>query len=99
MSVQDYSQPAMKAVFPALDGFGLAFAPDEINAKRVLDVALASITLLLCLPLLAAITLAIAADSRGPVLFRQRRTGRDGKLFGIYKFRSMHVLDVRRQGL
>ncbi len=83
----------MKAVFPALDGFGLAFAPDETSAKRVLDVALASITLLLCLPLLAAITLAIAADSRGPVLFRQRRTGRDGKLFGIYKFRSMHVLE------
>ena len=93
MSVQDYSQPAMKAVFPALDGFGLGFAPDETSAKRVLDVALASITLLLCLPLLAAITLAIAADSRGPVLFRQRRTGQDGKLFGIYKFRSMHVLE------
>ncbi len=93
MSVQDYSQPAMKAVFPALDGFGLAFAPDEINAKRVLDVALASITLLLCLPLLAAITLVISLDSRGPVLFRQRRTGQDGKLFGIYKFRSMHVLE------
>ena len=83
----------MKAVFPALDGFGLAFAPDEINAKRVLDVALASITLLLCLPLLAAITLVISLDSRGPVLFRQRRTGQDGKLFGIYKFRSMHVLE------
>jgi len=83
----------MKAVFPALDGFGLGFAPDETSAKRVLDVALASITLLLCLPLLAAITLAIAADSRGPVLFRQRRTGQDGKLFGIYKFRSMHVLE------
>jgi len=93
VSVQDYSQPAMKAVFPALDGFGLGFAPDETSAKRVLDVALASITLLLCLPLLAAITLAIAADSRGPVLFRQRRTGQDGKLFGIYKFRSMHVLE------
>ena len=82
----------MKAVFPALDGFGLTI-PDELSAKRVLDVALASIALLLCLPLLAAITLAVAADSRGPVLFRQRRTGQDGKLFGIYKFRSMHVLE------
>ena len=53
-------------------------APDETSAKRVLDVALASITLLLCLPLLAAITLAIAADSRGPVLYRQRRVGWKG---------------------
>jgi putative colanic acid biosynthesis UDP-glucose lipid carrier transferase len=93
VSVQDYSQPAMKAVFPALDGFGLAFAPDETSAKRVLDVTLASLAILLCLPLFAAITLAVSLDSRGPVLFRQRRTGLNGKLFGIYKFRSMHVLE------
>ena len=93
MSVQDSSQPAMKAVFPALDGFGLSLAPAGITAKRVLDVALAGIAILLCLPLFALITLAIALDSRGPVLFRQRRAGEGGKLFGIYKFRSMHVLE------
>jgi putative colanic acid biosynthesis UDP-glucose lipid carrier transferase len=83
----------MKAVFPALDGFGLSLAPGGITAKRVLDVVLAVIAILLCLPLFAAITLAVAADSRGPVLFRQRRAGEGGKLFGIYKFRSMHVLE------
>ena len=93
MSVQDYSQPAMKAVFPALDGFGLSFAPQGLRAKRVLDVLVAGFAILLCLPLFAAVTLAIAADSRGPVLFRQRRAGENGKLFGIYKFRSMHVLE------
>ena len=93
VSVQDYSQPAMKAVFPALDGFGLSFAPAGITAKRVLDVVLAATAIFLFLPLLAVLTLAVAADSRGPVLFRQRRTGQYGNLFGIYKFRSMHVLE------
>jgi putative colanic acid biosynthesis UDP-glucose lipid carrier transferase len=93
VSSQDYSQPAMKAVFPALDGFGLSLAPDSITAKRVLDVALATIAILLFLPLFAAITLAVSLDSRGPVLFRQRRAGQDGQLFGIFKFRSMHVLE------
>ena len=94
MSVQDYSQPAMKAVFPALDGFGLSLAPDGITAKRVLDVALASLAILLFLPLFAADHPGRSLlDSRGPVLFRQRRAGEGGKLFGIYKFRSMHVLE------
>ena len=93
MSVQDFSQPVMKAVFPALDGFGLSLAPDDLCAKRVLDVALAVAAILFCLPLFALITLAIAVDSRGPILFRQRRAGEGGKLFGIYKFRSMHVLE------
>jgi len=93
VSVQDYSLPAMKAVFPALDGFGLSLTPDGMNAKRVLDVGLASLAILLLLPLFAAVTLAVAMDSRGPVLFRQRRAGQGGRLFGIYKFRSMHVLE------
>jgi putative colanic acid biosynthesis UDP-glucose lipid carrier transferase len=93
VSVQDYSLPAMKAVFPALDGFGLSFAPEGITAKRVLDVGLASLAILLLLPLFAAVTLAVAVDSRGPVLFRQRRAGQSARLFGIYKFRSMHVLE------
>ena len=37
------------------------------------------------------VSLAVALDSRGPVLFRQQRTGRDGKTFAIFKFRSMRV--------
>ena len=59
----------------------------------MLDIAVALAAILFCLPLFAAVTLAIVLDSRGPVLFRQRRAGQDGKLFGIYKFRSMHVLE------
>jgi exopolysaccharide biosynthesis polyprenyl glycosylphosphotransferase len=83
----------MKAVFPALHGFGLSLAHESLRAKRALDVSVALLVLLFCLPIFAAITLAVALDSRGPVLFRQRRAGEGGKLFGIYKFRSMHVLE------
>jgi len=93
VSVQDYSQPVMKAVFPALDGFGLSVTDHGIAAKRVMDVALALLAIAFCLPLFALITLAITLDSRGPVIFCQRRAGRSGQLFGIYKFRSMHVLE------
>jgi putative colanic acid biosynthesis UDP-glucose lipid carrier transferase len=93
VSVQDTSDPVMKAVFPALDGFGLSLAQAGPSPKRMLDLAVAGIAILIFLPLFALITLAIALDSKGPVLFRQRRAGEGGKLFGIYKFRSMHVLE------
>ena len=85
----------MKAVFPALDGFGLAIpdAPEAVDAKRVLDLAVASLLVVMLAPLLALLTLAIAIDSRGPVLFCQRRTGLNGQTFGIFKFRSMHVME------
>ena len=70
----EYIPGVMKAVFPALDGFGLAAAPPSLSAKRALDLAIAWLAVLCC-PVLALMTLAIALDSRGPVLFRQRRTG------------------------
>jgi lipopolysaccharide/colanic/teichoic acid biosynthesis glycosyltransferase len=59
--------------------------------KRVLDVCGASLTLLACLPLLLAVAVAIKLDSPGPVLFTQHRVGRGGRLFRLYKFRSMFV--------
>ena len=59
----------------------------------MLDVALSLAAILLFLPLLGLIVLAIKLDSKGPALFRQHRTGRHGKIFEIYKFRSMTVLE------
>jgi putative colanic acid biosynthesis UDP-glucose lipid carrier transferase len=56
-------------------------------------VALSLAAILFLLPLLGLIVLAIRLDSKGPALFRQHRTGRHGKIFEIYKFRSMTVLE------
>lgn len=59
--------------------------------KRVLDVTLALFLILLGFPIFLLIALCIRLDSRGPVLFAQKRVGRNGELFTIFKFRSMHV--------
>jgi lipopolysaccharide/colanic/teichoic acid biosynthesis glycosyltransferase len=56
-------------------------------AKRLFDLVIASLGLLLLGPALVAIAVWIKLDSPGPVFFRQQRVGRDGKLFRIHKFR------------
>src|ERR1700722_5965397 len=58
---------------------------------RTIDIVVSIMTLILLLPLFAIIALAIKLTSRGPVLFMQERVGRNGKLFKLYKFRSMVV--------
>jgi exopolysaccharide biosynthesis polyprenyl glycosylphosphotransferase len=58
-------------------------------AKYAIDRALAAITLAALAPLLAIVALAILATSGRPVLFRQRRAGRDGHVFEMLKFRTM----------
>ncbi len=57
--------------------------------KRAFDLAVAVSALAVAFPLFVAIALAVKLDSPGPVLFRQFRVGRDGRLFEILKFRSM----------
>jgi exopolysaccharide biosynthesis polyprenyl glycosylphosphotransferase len=57
--------------------------------KHVLDRLLAALALLVLGPVLIAAALAVQMESRGPVLFRQRRIGRDGRAFEMLKFRSM----------
>lgn len=59
--------------------------------KRFLDVTASFLGLVLLSPLLLAVSILIKIDSRGPVIFRQKRIGRNGKGFEIYKFRSMCV--------
>lgn len=59
-------------------------------AKRAMDVVLALVGLIVLSPVLAAIAVAIKADSPGPVIFAQERMGKDGKRFTCYKFRSMY---------
>jgi Undecaprenyl-phosphate glucose phosphotransferase len=61
--------------------------------KRVLDVTLASAGLLVLLPVFAFMALAIRLDTPGSVLFQQGRTGFNGRVFRIYKFRTMTTLE------
>lgn len=58
--------------------------------KRGFDVTVAALALIPLTPLLLAVAVLIKIDSRGPVLFRQQRVGRGGKVFRIHKFRTMH---------
>jgi len=60
-------------------------------AKRAIDLLVATLTVLATLPLMALIALAVKLDSPGPVLFRQQRVGRHGRIFVLKKFRSMHI--------
>jgi putative colanic acid biosynthesis UDP-glucose lipid carrier transferase len=61
--------------------------------KRLSDIALATLILMLISPLLLAIAIGIRLSSPGPVLFRQRRNGLDGEEIVVYKFRSMRSQD------
>lgn len=66
-------------------------------AKRVFDLGVAAIALLLAAPLMLLIALAIRLDSPGPVFFRQERVGQGGRPFRIHKFRTM-VADAPARG-
>jgi exopolysaccharide biosynthesis polyprenyl glycosylphosphotransferase len=61
----------------------------QFMVKHVFDRVLAGVALLLLAPVMLAAAIAIKLESPGPVLFRQRRVGRDGRHFDILKFRSM----------
>jgi lipopolysaccharide/colanic/teichoic acid biosynthesis glycosyltransferase len=63
----------------------------QLVVKRLLDVAVSCALLVALLPLIVLIALAIRLQSRGPVLFCQRRVGRGGRTFTMFKFRTMVV--------
>ena len=58
--------------------------------KRIFDVVAATLGMLVLAPLFIAVAIWIKSDSPGPVLFRQQRVGKDGRLFNIIKFRTMY---------
>ena len=65
----------------------------ERAVKRLTDLIGAGLALVILSPLLAVVVIAIKLDSSGPVLFRQKRCGFNGRSFSIYKFRTMRVLE------
>ena len=67
----------------------------QTTTRRLLDLLVATTALLVLAPLMAAIALAIRAESRGPVIFRQRRLGQGLRPFTVLKFRTMrHEADA-----
>jgi exopolysaccharide biosynthesis polyprenyl glycosylphosphotransferase len=64
----------------------------EFGFKHAFDRTFAAVSIVLLAPLLAAIALGVRLSSPGPVLFRQRRVGRDGHVFNVLKFRTMRGL-------
>src|SRR5688572_16429304 len=69
----------------------------EVTIKRLLDLSVSSVALLILSPLMCVIALLVRIDSPGPALFRQERVGRGGRPFAILKFRSMRE-DAPRSG-
>lgn len=63
----------------------------QFALKRVVDFILSIIGIIVLMPIYIIIAIVIKADSRGPVLFKQIRVGKDGKNFEILKFRTMRV--------
>ncbi len=79
--------------WPLQMGFQLARISLYHYVKRLFDVIVASVALVVCLPVIALLTLLIWWRDGSPVFFRQTRVGRERQLFTIYKFRTMKSPD------
>jgi Undecaprenyl-phosphate glucose phosphotransferase len=76
---------------PVLDVFDRPIADWDVVMKWLFDKLIGGLTLLFALPIMAVIAVAIKLESRGPVLFKQKRYGFNNDLIEVYKFRSMYV--------
>lgn len=75
---------------------GLSF--EERFIKRLLDIVVSLIVIVVTSPIMLIIAVAIKAYDRGPVFFKQKRCTMDGKVFEIHKFRSM-IVDAEKEGV
>ena len=84
---------AIESLRPSYLIFGSGFSkpPVTIALKRLTDLVVATLGLILAAPLMLLVAIAIKVESRGSMFFRQRRVGQDGRPFVITKFRTMRV--------
>jgi exopolysaccharide biosynthesis polyprenyl glycosylphosphotransferase len=80
---------AIDPVWPLQTGFQLARMSPYHYLKRLCDLVLSAIFLIICSPLIALIALAVWLKDGRPIIFKQERVGRDDERFAIYKFRTM----------
>lgn len=93
-----WAEPTLVGKLPAYQLHPTRLELPALVVKRGTDLVLASIGLVLCIPLMGLIALAIKIESRGPVFFRQRRVGLGGRHFMMWKFRTMrHDAESRRE--
>lgn len=78
-----------------LDAVQPSFTPSQRRVKRLFDLIIGLPFTILALPVMGLVALAIKLDSPGPALFRQQRVGEGGRLFEMWKFRSM-VVDAEK---
>ncbi len=76
---------------PALHIHYNLLSPVSMVLKRFIDLLLSLVSLIITLPLFLIFSLIIRIDSRGPIIYTQQRMGRGGRIFNIYKFRTMMV--------
>ena len=82
---------------PLLLSRNTGFNVEQSIVKRFMDILCSIFALTLCLPIMLCTAIAIKAYDKGPVFFCQRRYTKDGRIFVIYKFRSM-IVDAEREG-
>ncbi len=84
--------------FPLIEILPELMPPWERRVKRLMDLGVSAAVLILFAPIWILVGLIIKIDSKGPILYKQERVGRNGKIFTIYKFRSMYQDAEERTG-
>lgn len=83
--------------FLLTEGFDLLGNPIRLRMKRLMDIGLSGFLLVIASPLMALTWLVVRLESSGPAIYTQVRTGKDGRPFVIFKFRSMRI-DAEKSG-
>lgn len=83
---------------PLFSAFDRTFAPSRRLAKRLFDLVIASVAIVLLSPVMIGAAIAVRLDSPGPVLFRQKRHGFNHRVIEVLKFRSMYQKDADPEG-
>ena len=77
--------------YPVLTYHNVSLNRTEQFLKRIMDILLSITGIILSSPIMLVAAVAIKLDSKGPVLFKQKRVGKNGRFFTMYKFRSMRT--------